>query len=341
VGGWSVSKGSWQLWLGVAVSLACLVLSLRDVRLPDVMGLLGQVDAGWLAVAVASFVLTVGAKAFRWRMLLALRRAPSLGRAFSILSIGVMANGFMPARLGELIRAYLMGEAEAESKVFVLGTIAVEKIMDVVCLLLAMALVLMHMSLPDWLTGPSEVSALILAIVIPVGLFVAWRRDLVMRLVERVARLASVTWTDWLVRQAGSGLASLDVLRRPGLLAGLMILSAGIWLLSAATNYLVFLAMGLSWSAWAALLLLVVLQVGVAVPSSPGRVGVFHYLVVLTLSVFAVDKGVALGYAVVLHLVVYVPTAILGVWCLWQEKVPWQKLAEAASSLGRLRGQPS
>jgi len=55
------------------------------------------------------------------------------------------------------------------------------------------------------------------------------------------------------------------------------------------------------------------------VPSSPGKVGVFHYLVIISLALFNVSKGPALAYAVILHLIVYGPTAILGGYYVWRE----------------------
>jgi uncharacterized membrane protein YbhN (UPF0104 family) len=79
------------------------------------------------------------------------------------------------------------------------------------------------------------------------------------------------------------------------------------------------------------------LQIGSAVPSSPGRIGVFQYLVILTLSFLVVDKNVALGYSVLLYLVIYVPNALIGIFCLWHEKITWQTLEEAAAMLKRLR----
>jgi hypothetical protein len=53
-----------------------------------------------------------------------------------------------------------------------------------------------------------------------------------------------------------------------------------------------------------------------------------------------VDKNVALGYSVVLYLVIYVPIALLGVWGLWHEKITWGKLTEAVVrfSQGRTSG---
>ena len=87
---------------------------------------------------------------------------------------------------------------------------------------------------------------------------------------------------------------------------------------------------------WASLLLLVVLQIGTSVPSSPGRIGVFQYLVILTLSIFAVDRNLALGYSVILYLAVYAPMLIIGCYCLWREKITWQKLERAAAMLNQI-----
>jgi uncharacterized protein (TIRG00374 family) len=322
--------GNWQLWIGVVFSLGFLVLALRNVDLTETANTLRRVNVLILGAAVASYVFSVAAKAIRWQLLLAMRKAPSFGRAFSVLSVGLMVNTFLPARLGEFARAYLMGEAEADSKVYVLGTVAVEKVADLLFLLLLLAALLLQMALPEWLAGPARGTALVIAILVPCFVLLAWQSNFILRMVEQASRFVPSAKREWLVRQTRYGLASLDVVRRPRLLIGLLGWSLIVWILSALTNYLVFLALELTMPAWASLLLLVVLQVGTAVPSSPGRIGVFQYLVILTLSIFAVDKNVALGYSVVLYLVIYVPIALLGVWGLWHEKITWGKLTEAA-----------
>ncbi|MDE3090794.1 MAG: flippase-like domain-containing protein [Chloroflexota bacterium] len=327
--------GGWQLWIGAIFSLGFIFLVLRDVHLADVANALSQVNPGLMLLAVASFVVTGVAKAARWRMLFALRQKPSLGRAFSVLSIAIMLNSFAPARLGELARAYLIGEDGVNSKTYALGTIAVEKVSDLIFLVLTLSLLLSQMALPDWLAGPARATALVIAVLVPLFLLLAWQNQLVLRALRRISGRLSRGWGEWLF-EVLRGLESLQVLRHPRLLLGLTAWSALILVLGASTNYIVFAALGLNLSVWAALLLLVVLQVGVAVPSSPGRIGVFHYLVVLALSIFGIAKEIALGYSVVLYLVVYVPIAVIGGYCLWREKVTWQKLAEAAAALNRL-----
>jgi len=71
----------------------------------------------------------------------------------------------------------------------------------------------------------------------------------------------------------------------------------------------------------AAPFLLIVLKIGVAVPSVPGKLGIFHYLCTLALGVFGLEKGAALGYAVLLYFVVFVPPSLLGALFLWWESV--------------------
>ena len=83
----------------------------------------------------------------------------------------------------------------------------------------------------------------------------------------------------------------------------------------------------------APLLLLVVLQIGVRVPSSPGSIGVFHYLSVLTLSVFGVEKDLAFSYGVLLHLVTYLPPSLLGIAYLGRSGYSLSRLRQAAGTV--------
>jgi uncharacterized protein (TIRG00374 family) len=327
----------WQLWVGVVFSLGFLVLALRNVDLAETVGALSRVNVLFLGAAIGCYVLTICAKAIRWQLLLSTHKAPSFGRAFTIFSIGQMMNAFIPAHLGEFARAYLMGEAETDSKVYVLGTVAVERFADLLFLLISLVLLLSQMVLPDWLASPARDTSLVMAILVPCLILLAWQRNFVQKVVLWVSHFAPLGWREWLVKQAHFGLTSLDVLRRPRLLIGLIAWSTTICVLSTLTNYLVFRSLSLQFSIWVSLLILVVLQIGAAVPSSPGRIGVFQYLVILALSILVIDKNVALGYSILLYLVIYVPLTVIGIYCLWREKITWQSLEEAAALVNRLR----
>lgn len=78
------------------------------------------------------------------------------------------------------------------------------------------------------------------------------------------------------------------------------------------TNFFLFKAFNLQLTFWAGLVVLLAIQVGNIPPSAPGKVGIFEYATILALSAFAVDKTQALSYALLLHLVAYLPKIIIG-----------------------------
>ncbi len=334
---------SWQFWLGLVVSLVCLVLALRDVDYAGVMAGLSNINGWLLLLAIFSVLATFLVKAIRWKMLFQAVNRPPVQKAFSIQAIGMLFNTFAPARLGDLARAYLMGESEETSKVYVLGTVVVEKFLDLIFLLFAMALVLSQIVAPDWFTpgftgsGSSAGRLVIVTLLggVVFGLLI-WKGPLVSGWLRRLFKFLPAAWVKWLDAQLSLGIQSLDVFRQPGQLAGVLGLSLLSWLLAASTNVLVLAAMGLRLSIWASVLLLVVLQAGLSVPSSPGRIGVFHYLTLITLMFFAVDRETALSSGVILHLVVIGPIGIVGALCLWWEKVTWNTLARATAQLREL-----
>jgi uncharacterized membrane protein YbhN (UPF0104 family) len=92
----------------------------------------------------------------------------------------------------------------------------------------------------------------------------------------------------------------------------------GTWATIALSYYLALRSFGIQVPLLATLLLLIVLQVGARVPALPSSLGVFHYLVVLTLSPFLVDKDLAVSYALVLHAMIFLIPSLLGVFCLWR-----------------------
>ena len=114
-------------------------------------------------------------------------------------------------------------------------------------------------------------------------------------------------------KSAQMGLTALRSFPQIGTLLGW---TFAVWLLSAGTNWLLLRALALPPSPLIALTLLVILQAGSALPSSPAKIGVFHYLTILGLGLFSIPSDAALAFAVWLHLVVVVLLIGLGILCL-------------------------
>ena len=319
-----------RLILGTAIGLLLLALALRGVSWPLVRSALAKANYPLLALALGTVLVTTLAKAARWRLLFPQECGrPRLSKLFSVLLIGQTVNAGLPARLGEIARAYFIGEIEGVDKALALSTVIVEKALDAFMLLLLLALLFLLMPLPAWLGRSGILISGLLAAVVGLVIVGVVRIQWIQNRTERIAQRFN------LQRRLATITAALTTLCRRHVAVPLVSWSVLVWALAALTNCVTFLALGIDVPFLAALLLLAALHLGVAVPSSPGRVGVFHYICILSLSLFSVDRSVALSYGLVLHLVVFVPMMSLGTWFLWKENYELSKSkAEAKLAAG-------
>ncbi|MER2598783.1 MAG: lysylphosphatidylglycerol synthase transmembrane domain-containing protein [Caldilineales bacterium] len=300
---------NWRTWAGLGLSLVCLLLALADIHLQTLAVALRSASPVWLLAAAASVLVTGWAKAWRWRLLLypaAMQpgEAPRVGlaRLSSIWLAGTGINLALPVpRAGDLLRVYLAGEAGAPSKSLVLGTIAVEKLLDTLMLAVCLAGLLLLMVLPAELAQRQTSTFVVAAGMALLTALLLWQHQRLIaaagRLLRHLPRGRSI------LASLENGVQGLSALRQPRPLLGLALLTLAIWALSAASNVLVFRALALPPSWTASLFLLVVLQVGVSLPSTPGKIFVFQLLCRWALSVFAVGPDLAVAYGILLYLV--------------------------------------
>src|SRR5438105_3805238 len=116
-----------RLWIGLVVSLVCLVLAFRGVDMGAAAALIAGANYWLLLPALAAYFAGVWVRAVRWRYLLRPIKPMPSGRLFPVVVIGYMANDVLPARMGEIARAYVLGRQEGVSSTSVLATIAVER----------------------------------------------------------------------------------------------------------------------------------------------------------------------------------------------------------------------
>lgn len=126
----------WQFWLGLLISAVFLYLALRGLDLPEVWQHVRNAEYWWLVPGVAIYFFGVWARTWRWHYMLRALKVVSLRRLFPIVCIGYMGNNIYPARIGELLRAYVLRRKEGVSISASLATILVERIFDGVIMLL-------------------------------------------------------------------------------------------------------------------------------------------------------------------------------------------------------------
>jgi len=308
-----VERGPWRWILGMGLSMVCLTLALRGVDLSRVWEALQNVSPLFLIPALGTVGLTTLAKAARWQVFFERRpQQPKFVQIFMVLVIGQMFNIAIPGRLGDLARAYLLGDIAGQSMAFSLGTVALEKILDLLMSVLLFAVLLPLVVFPAWLQRWGVTIALVPVGLFGLTLFMAHQHKRILQLLAALVRLLPTFLQPGVLRQVKQALDSLESLRNLGPQLQLWAWSVASWSMAAMTNYLLFLALALPLSYVAALFLLLILQWGVAVPSSPGKVGVFQYLCLLALGVFGVERDLAFTYSLVLYAVALMPIVLCG-----------------------------
>lgn len=299
-----------RMVLGAGISGLSLWLALQGVDWTVLGESLAKVRPVWLVGAVVVEMVSILVNAVRWQCLFWPHERPGLKRLYGILTVAQLANGVLPGRLGLVVRT-ILGGGRGLSRVTVASTLVVEKVLEGVTLLLLGAGLSLAVDLPDWIQRSAVVSGmLMLGLLIVLGLGLHWR--------EEVLNWVSRRSSGWGLRVTRSLLDGIDALRSTRVGWRLWAWSMVYWGVVAWVIWLVLQAMSVAVPATATLLLLFVLQIGVRLPSSPGHIGIFEYLGVLCLGLFGVEKEVALGFSLALHLVFFLPPSLVGVlYLLW------------------------
>jgi len=323
-----------RLWLGIVCSALFLILVFHNVRWTELAAVLQMVNWATLLLAAAVYALSLVVRGLCWQALLAHLGPVTTGEAIAYANIGYMGNNLLPLRAGEIIRATLLGSKRGFSKSAVLATIVLERLLDVLILgALAMLLMLM-MPIPS-VVKQSILLTVIIGCLVIIGIWAAagasWSRFSAERLEGWLDRRAVRVAVN-LGRSFAKGLSGVRSLKQAGV-AGFYSLVA--WMLVCGSIYLMMLASQLRLPWHAALLVMVVVNLGSVIPSSPGSIGVVHFLAVVAISPWVLDQEVAVGFSIILHAVSVLVTVILGGTCLWREKIGMGRVNQAGLEAAR------
>jgi uncharacterized protein (TIRG00374 family) len=306
-----------KLGIGVAISAFFLYLAFRQVDLQKLVNVLKNSNGAILIPAVLVVFASHWFRAVRHGYFLAPIKRIKNSSLFSALMIGYMANTFLPAHLGELLRAYVIGKKERVSGSSILATITVERIIDVLSLLIIMGLVFMVYPFPDIVKLSAYLTFIFVMVLVGFLAFVKIKPQETHRIVEIITKPFPRKIGDKLLELLKSFREGVVTLKDRQSYLIVFILSIIIWICYAVVFAIGFYAFNFietyNVPLGASFVLLVITTISILVPSSPGYVGTYHWLCMISLSLFAVPKSPALGYAIVIHAVNFIPVAIVGV----------------------------
>jgi uncharacterized membrane protein YbhN (UPF0104 family) len=260
--------------------------------------------ASWLLLGLAVLVYAgiTMVRGLRWYLIL--RRAgveASMADAQALTVVGYMGNTVLPARGGELLRLFMLGQRTGCSRVTILGTIVAERMIDLFALL--MLLLLLAVVTATGVGSDSHVGAI--AAIAAVTLFVpalallgGWRLGRLARFRRLMARVSSLT------------LATRNLLSAQGLL--LILLTGAIWMGEGLIYWLVGRAVHLHLNIWQGCFLVVLSSLVAIIPAAPGYAGTYDAAVQFGLRTLRVHGGQAISFGLLVRLVLFGPITVVG-----------------------------
>ena len=290
----------------------------------------------YLAPALALYFLGVWVRAIRWRTLLSPIGRYSASSLFPVIVIGYMANDILPARMGEVVRVYVLSQREGVSKPSALGTVVVERLLDAITMLALLACAAMLVPLNGQIERVALIASLLMLVALAPVVLLALSPALALRLMSPFAARLPARLSG-----AGSGfVAGLRVVRSGRALVASLGLSVAAWLLEAGMYWTLAWSFDLRLGVPVVLLTLAVANLATLVPAAPGYVGSFEFGALLVLAGLAgADREVAGGYVLVLHAALVVPVTLLGLYYWGTHHLSLARIRREAAPASSRRGR--
>jgi len=294
------------------VGLGLLVVTLAQVDIVRTAGLIAVASPSLLGLALAVVLVDLVLRAVRWQVLLrsaGAERGTGLRLPLAYMTVGYLANQLLPARLGDLARAYLAGQAFAMPRLAALGTIVVERLADG-STMLALALASTVLVSGIAVVGYLAVLGVVLAVAALVAFGFGWW--LVRR--TRLGLLGPARALTDLVARVAVGMGGMLTI---GGAARVVALTAAVTMTAALLGWLVVAAAGIALTPLQTVLFVSAIAMSLAIPAAPASIGTYEFVGVLVLTSMGVAAEEALAAVLLLRMISSLPAALLGIGSVW------------------------
>ncbi len=322
-------------WLGIIVSIVFTGLALRGLRLDEFLVYLGRANMAWILPGILLYFIAVWFRAWRWSYLLRpLGRKTSPGALYPIVVIGYMGNNIYPARIGEVLRAWVLQRNTGTPVASSLATVVIERVMDG---LVMAAFVLIGLPgvpglSPEMVRGVHVVIALFAAVIgvfFWIALAPAKAERLATAVIGALAPERARRPLHALVTRFLDGAKSLRSAKDLGLI---VLSSIATWLVETGKYWCIAQAFDIQLPFAGLMLVNGVSNLFTVIPGAPGAVGTFEAGGILAATALGVPTALAGAYIVVLHVALWLPVTLLGAYFMLRQGLRWADLRKAETA---------
>jgi glycosyltransferase 2 family protein len=300
------------LFVGYAVSLVCLIYVLRDFHIVRAMRDIANADWRWVLLGVLCDVLSYVAQAWRWKLLLSPFGRVHIAKSVRSVFAGLFANAIFPLRPGEFLRSYVLANSENISLGLVLGSVGVERLIDLVIATSSLGVVSLLVDLPTRFRRAADILGIATLGLVTILVALIFYLELKMGAGQPISEAprtgvkARISGALTALHAMGTAPSFYAAVLSSTLVPFFQILAIWCMMKSYSLN-LPFLA---------AIVVVFVINLGISVPNAPANIGSYQAFCVLGLSVFDIEKTTATGFSFFAFFALTVPLVFLGLGAL-------------------------
>jgi glycosyltransferase 2 family protein len=326
-------------WIGIGISVIFLALALRGLRLDAFWADVQKANLLWVAPGIALYFVAVWFRAWRWAFMLKPLQGVdpariTAARLYPTVVIGYMGNNIYPARIGEILRAWVLQRNEGVPIPSSLATVVLERVIDG---LVMVAFVLIGLpGVPSLSATATRIISLALTafgIVIVVFFWFALTPATAQRMAAALAaRFVPARLREPLLGFVSRFLDGAKSLRSPVDLAQIVLASVITWLIETGKYWCIAQAFDIQLSFVGLMLVNGVSNLFTIIPGAPGAIGTFDAGGILAARALGVPESLASAYILVLHVALWLPVTLLGALLMLRQGLHWSDLRNAESA---------
>ena len=269
-----------------------------------------------LFLFVPIYVFSLYIRGVRWKYLLCLNEKLSVNEAFFAFTVGNTINSYLPARAGDFWRAYHLGNKIGESKMKLLGSIILERLIDGISILLILFFAIVTYFRHRWVLNIAAVAACLFLGALAV-IYIIFKFNKIEYIFKKISEIPFLSgFTAQLNTISGhlmKFMNGFEALNNPKCFFMAFFMSMLAWGFECLMTYMIILGFGVHYGISIALFTICFIALSTVIPSSSIFIGPYQYAYILALGIYHIGKEQALGTAFIHQMSIMIIITVISV----------------------------
>lgn len=304
-------KSKLLLYTSIIISIVFMYFCFRKIDYVVFVRSLSEIAIKPVLLSIACLIFGYYIRAIRWKYILVDKNL-KFSNLFSASMIGNMGNNIFPLRVGEIIRCYVLGYQERISKSRILASVMFERILDGITVLMFFIVSMIVTNMGKIFIRGSIVATLIFGSILLIMIYSKKYQDSFLKIISYLFLFFPDGIKIKIRQKSNSFLTGLDILHNKKYLMLSGIYSVLFWGSGITGAYFLLIATGKEISLDLPIILNFALVIGVMIPSAPGFIGTYHFVVIAILGMYGWDRSLSAGMSVLFHGIQFMVPIIIG-----------------------------